>query len=302
MPKHKLKKAAEQVVRHKHHYIIATLCFLALFSLSALALSYFNWTTSSYVKQNFLAIFDSQGMASKYREQARIAAIQQAEAAAKAKIQAEAQAKAQSEATIAAQANAATSPVATVSCDVTQPSSVTVIVNKKHCFKVSDWAPTDLAPVNGYYMRQVTATNLQNMIKAAEAEGVAIDISSAYRSYQNQVDTYNNWVSVNGSTAAADTVSARPGYSEHQTGLAVDLKTGGCALECFAGSSSYTWLKQHASSYGFIERYPSGLSAITGYAPEAWHWRYVGAATAQNMKAKNIQTLEEYLGVTGGSY
>lgn len=137
---------------------------------------------------------------------------------------------------------------------------------------------------------------------AAVAAGLGFDLSSAYRSYSDQQVTYNNWVRVNGSQAAADTVSARPGYSEHQTGLAADLKVGGCALECFANTAQYTWLTQHAANYGFIQRYPVGLTSITGYSPEAWHWRYVGVATATDMKAKGIQTLEQYFGITGGDY
>lgn len=143
---------------------------------------------------------------------------------------------------------------------------------------------------------------MTNMIQDATAAGQGFDLSSAYRSYDNQVTTYNTWVTVNGSAALADTVSARPGYSEHQTGLAADLKVGSCVLECFGTTSTYTWLREHAATYGFIERYPQGLSDITGYAPEAWHWRYVGPATAQDMKQKGIQTLEQYFGISGGSY
>lgn len=139
-------------------------------------------------------------------------------------------------------------------------------------------------------------------MQAAANAGVGFSLSSAYRSYDNQVVTYNNWVNVNGSVAAADTVSARPGFSEHQTGLAADLKTGNCVLDCFGGTGSYTWLQQHAAEYGFIERYPSGLTAITGYAPEAWHWRYIGASAATDMKTKGIQTLETYFNISGGDY
>lgn len=143
---------------------------------------------------------------------------------------------------------------------------------------------------------------MATMMNAAALAGTPFDMSSAYRSYANQVATYNNWVAVNGSQAAADTVSARPGYSEHQTGLAADLKVGGCALECFGSTSQYQWLKQHAADYGFIERYPQGLTSITGYSPESWHWRYVGTNIAQDMKAKSIQTLEQYFGISGGDY
>lgn len=75
-----------------------------------------------------------------------------------------------------------------------------------------------------------------------------------------------------------------------------------CPLECFANSQAYTWLRAHAAEYGFIQRYPVGLTAITGYSPEAWHWRYVGSEVALDMKAKNIETLETYFGISGGDY
>jgi D-alanyl-D-alanine carboxypeptidase len=187
-------------------------------------------------------------------------------------------------------------------CDITNGASITVVINKKHCFNPKNWAPTDLTSLDGYLMAAQAASHMDEMMQAAAAAGVGFTLSSAYRSYDNQVVTYNTWVNVNGSTASADTVSARPGYSEHQTGLAADLKAGSCALECFKGTSAYQWLRQNAATYGFIERYPDGLTEITGYSPEAWHWRYVGSKTALDMKTKGIETLEQYLGISGGDY
>ncbi len=203
-------------------------------------------------------------------------------------------------------AQVATKPAGTVAvltnCGVATPASITVVINKKHCFSPLDWAPGDLASVGGYPMRAEAAGQMIAMMNAAAAAGVGFELSSAYRSYANQVSVYSNWVAVNGSQAAADTVSARPGYSEHQTGLAADVKVGGCALECFRGKPAHLWLQASAHTYGFIERYPPGLTSITGYSPEAWHWRYVGAAIAGDMKAKGIQTLEQYYGISGGDY
>ena len=190
----------------------------------------------------------------------------------------------------------------TTNCGVTNPGSITVVINKKHCFSPLSWAPSDLVSVNGYYMRSQAASAMQSMMSAANNAGVGFSLSSAYRSYSDQVATYNNWVAVNGSQAAADTVSARAGYSEHQTGLAADLKVGSCALECFADSAQYKWLTKNAAKYGFIQRYPTGLTSITGYSPEAWHWRYVGVAVAEDMKARGTQTLEQYYGISGGDY
>ncbi len=219
---------------------------------------------------------------------------------------AEEEAKKKAEEEEAARKAAAAQPAGTaatrVNCATANPESITVVINKKHCFSPISWAPGDLTSVNGYLLRAEAASQMINMMSAAAAAGAGFDISSSYRSYSDQVYVYNNWVAVNGSQAAADTVSARPGYSEHQTGLVADLKVGSCSLACFAGQPAYPWLTQHAAEYGFIQRYPDGLTSITGYSPEPWHWRYVGVATATDMKAKGIQTLEQYFGIAGGDY
>lgn len=182
------------------------------------------------------------------------------------------------------------------------PNSIDVIVNKKRCFSPIDFAPSDLTTYAGFTLSVKIVPSLSAMFDDASAAGVPLNITSAYRSYSNQVATYNNWVKVNGSTAAADTVSARPGYSEHQTGFVVDLAAGGCSLECFLGSAQFTWLQEHAAEYGFIQRYPEGLTAVTGYSTEAWHYRYVGKTVALDMKAKAIKTLEQYWNISGGDY
>lgn len=257
----------------------------------------------------------SEASAAKQRESTQQARLAQVESETKKAIQkkiddakkAEAEAKkkaaeeeAKRKAAVAAQPRGTTAkPVA---CDVTEPGKITVVVNKKHCFNPLGWAPGDLTSVQGYLLRAEAANQLTSMMNAANAAGVGFGLSSAYRSYNDQVTTYNNWVRVNGSQAAADTVSARPGYSEHQTGMAADVKVGGCVLECFRGTPAHLWLQANAHTFGYIERYPPGLTSITGYSPEAWHWRYVGTATASDMKAKGIQTLEQYFGISGGDY
>ncbi|MFZ1361038.1 MAG: M15 family metallopeptidase [Candidatus Saccharimonadales bacterium] len=182
------------------------------------------------------------------------------------------------------------------------PTSVDVVINKKRCFSPIDFTPPDLSSYNGYVVSAKIIPDMTAMFTAASAAGVPLSLTSAYRSYGNQVTTYNHWVAMNGSTAAADTVSARPGYSEHQTGLVFDLSAGGCSLECFRGSAQYQWMLANAHQYGFIERYPIGLQAVTGYSPEAWHWRYVGIATATQMKTSGIKTLEQLWNLPGGSY
>lgn len=183
------------------------------------------------------------------------------------------------------------------------PSQINVVVNKKHCFNPINYAPDDLVGFDGFLVSNKIANSLRAMFNAASVSGVPLSLTSSYRSYSDQVATYTNWVKVNGSNSMADTVSARPGYSEHQTGFAVDLSTAaGCSLECFAGSAQYQWLKTYAVNYGFIERYPAGLESVTGYSPEAWHWRFVGTDTAQEMKTKGTKTLEQLWGISGGGY
>lgn len=102
--------------------------------------------------------------------------------------------------------------------------------------------------------------------------------------------------------AGADTYSARPGYSEHQTGLAFDVAANGCTLNCFGSTSQYQWFQQNAADYGFIQRYYSGYEVITGYKSEEWYYRYVGASIAKDMQAKGIKTLEQYWNIPGGDY
>ena len=182
------------------------------------------------------------------------------------------------------------------------PAAIDVIVNKAHCLSPLDYAPTDLVSIDGYMVSAKIAPHLQAMMAAAGEAGAPFGLTSAYRSYANQVTTYSGWVAANGSTELADTVSARPGYSEHQTGFAVDLDAGDCVLECFAGTPQYTWLQQHAAEYGFVQRYYAGFEAVTGYSPEAWHYRYVGRETALDMQKKGIKTLEQYWGIKGGNY
>lgn len=300
----KAKQTAQQRERQHAHLrtkrLAMWLSVIFIGSLGLFALSFASWHANQQIKTASAQINTDQQQTEQYRQLAKINTAKKAEAAAKAKIEAEMAAQKESERTLAATSQ--TEPPASSKCDVTDPTSITVIINKKHCFNPADWAPADLSDVGGYPLRLEAARQMTAMMQAASAAGNGFSLSSAYRSYQNQKTVYDNWVQVNGSVSAADTVSARPGYSEHQTGLAADLQTPGCALECFAGGAAYTWLTQHAAEYGFINRYPVGLSAITGYAPEAWHWRYVGVTTAQDMKTKGIQTLEQYFGVTGGSY
>jgi D-alanyl-D-alanine carboxypeptidase len=131
-----------------------------------------------------------------------------------------------------------------------------------------------------------------------------VKIVSAYRSYNTQTNTYNGYVAQYGQ-ATADTFSARPGHSEHQTGLAVDVgnANGDCELEiCFGSTNFGEWLKNNAPSYGFIIRYPEGKESATGYQYEPWHLRFVGQDTAALIFYSGGKTMDEYFGVVAGGY
>ena len=130
------------------------------------------------------------------------------------------------------------------------------------------------------------------MQAAAHDEGLNIYISSAFRSYDYQKGLYERYVARSGK-AEADRYSARPGHSEHQTGLAFDLNTIDIS---FADTEEYVWLREHCAEYGFIIRYPENGEAITGYMYEPWHIRYLGEDIAKKVYDSGL-TLEEYLGI-----
>lgn len=177
-------------------------------------------------------------------------------------------------------------------------TSIWVVVNKQRPLSPVDYAPSDLVSVGGgQRMRSEPATNLTNLINAAAAEGLRVIPMSGYRSYQTQVSVYNNEVNTYGQ-AVADSQSARPGTSEHQSGLSIDVGGGGCGIEdCFGNTAEGKWVAVNAYKYGFIVRYTEGKQAITGYRAEPWHIRYVGVALATEMQQKGVQTLEEFFGL-----
>ena len=130
------------------------------------------------------------------------------------------------------------------------------------------------------------------MKNAAASEGINLHIESGFRSYYEQNAIYNNYVSRDGK-AEADRYSARPGHSEHQSGLALDLNM---LYTSFGQTKEGIWLKNNCHKYGFIIRYPEGKEHITGYMYEPWHVRFIG----KDMAAKVFESglcLEEYLGI-----
>lgn len=231
-------------------------------------------------------------------------AEEEAERKAKEKAKKDAARKAAAEAAL--QAQLAGQVVTPAHCAISgahgNPNSIDVVINKKNCFNPINFVPSDLVSYGGYLVSNKIYANLVAMLSAATTAGKPLNLTSTYRSYNNQVTTYNHWVAVNGGTAAADKVSARPGYSEHQTGFAVDFAANSAVLSDFTGTAQYAWMKNNAYKYGFIQRYVSGYESITGYSAESWHWRYVGKTVATDMKNKGIKTLEQYWDIEGGDY
>ncbi len=159
-----------------------------------------------------------------------------------------------------------------------------LIVNKTYSL------PAGYGP--GKILDEVQAA-FNQMQQAAAREGLNIYISSGFRSYNTQNALYNRYVSQDGQ-AKADTYSARPGHSEHQSGWCFDLNT---IDDSFSLTPESAWLEKHAQEYGFIIRYPKGKEAITGYQYESWHLRYLGVDLATKIYQSGL-TMEEYYGIT----
>jgi D-alanyl-D-alanine carboxypeptidase len=181
-------------------------------------------------------------------------------------------------------------------------SSLLVVVNKRRPFHPKDYAPKHLVEVAGpsELLRPEAATALAKLFTGAAKAKHPLRVHSAYRSYPVQASTYEGWVDELGKKKADDE-SARAGYSEHQSGLALDvLPAAGqhCqALTCFGSSAQATWLAANAYRYGFVVRYQKGDEKITGYTWEPWHIRYVGVPVATDMHRRGITTLEQYFGL-----
>lgn len=174
------------------------------------------------------------------------------------------------------------------------PASLTVLVNKNYALPAG-YEPALEALGSGYgtgSLRPEAAAAFRAMADAAREEGVSLRSVSAYRSYQRQTSTYNRYLSQD-RQASVDTYSARPGHSEHQTGLALDINTASIPAH-FENTPAFAWLKEHCAQYGFILRYPQGKEGITGYRFEPWHYRYVGLEAAQACMSQGL-TFEEYL-------
>lgn len=163
----------------------------------------------------------------------------------------------------------------------------------------------DLEPIKYYaadrnkytrFMRAEAVEAFHRLVETAAEEGIDIVMTTAYRSYEFQQILWDNYVAQKGEEEANKT-SARPGESEHQTGLAVDLSTSEIDYRNssdFADTAAGRWVAENAHKFGFILRFPEDKTDITGYSYEPWHIRYVGLTAAEDIYEENL-TLEEYL-------
>ena len=173
-----------------------------------------------------------------------------------------------------------------------------LLVNKYN-YLTEDYVPSNLENISTTYARsgmqlvKEAKEAFETLSENAKKEGMNVIAMSSYRSYDYQVNLYNNYVAQDGKEAA-DKYSARPGYSEHQTGLAVDVYNLNLPYTSFEETEEFTWMQENAYKYGFILRFPKDKVDITGYQYESWHYRYVGKKVAKEIKDNNL-TLEEYI-------
>ena len=190
----------------------------------------------------------------------------------------------------------------TSSAGIFEVGSINQVVNKDYPL-AADYVPNDLvwmdlAGTRDTQMRAEAAAGLEKLFKAAQAQGIELYCCSGYRSYGLQDELYQYHIETLGKEEA-DLVSAKPGTSEHQTGLVMDVTSesvGFDLLESFGQTKEGAFVRDHAHEYGFIIRYPQGKTSSTGYSYEPWHIRYLGVELARDVKNSG-KTLEEYYGL-----
>ena len=187
---------------------------------------------------------------------------------------------------------------------IENPDSLDVIVNKKRNLP-ENYVPEDLTALTDIptvlsnpevnQLRKAAYEALKELFDAAKEEGYELHARSGYRSYYTQASLYTSYVE-NYGKAAADKYSAKPGQSEHQTGLSMDITCEAINYKLdttFGETEEGKWVAENAHRYGFIIRYPKGKEDITGYAYEPWHIRYLGVELAEKIYESGL-TLEEY--------
>lgn len=184
----------------------------------------------------------------------------------------------------------------TTARSIDDPNSIWVVVDKLRPLQPMDYEPADLVAVPVPHtweplLRREASDAVVAMFAAARSEaGLSLASNSAYRSYAAQENVY----------VGDDELTARPGYSEHQTGLSIDIgpESGNCVLDvCFADTPEGAWLRDNAYRFGFLLRYPADKQAVTGYQFEPWHFRYIGVELAAEMRRTGVTTLEEFFGL-----
>lgn len=193
---------------------------------------------------------------------------------------------------------------------IDKPDSLWVVVDKRRPLNPINYIPKNLVTpkfedgsglnARGLQMAKPAAKAVKLMATAMQLSGSGtLVLSSTYRSYSVQVGVHSKDVAALG-LAAGENLAARPGYSEHQTGLAADLSAvgQGCVVQvCFATTKAGKWLAANSWRYGWILRYPKGKTAITGYQFEPWHFRYVGIELSTQMHVTGIAVLESFFGL-----
>ena len=178
--------------------------------------------------------------------------------------------------------------------NVIKTYSTTLIVNKYNMLD-SDFVPNELTLLDKcstgeHYLSIDAKIAYDKLCEASLKENMNISVNSSYRSYESQESVYNYYYELYGKSYVTKYV-ATPGYSEHQTGLALDIKSLNSNI--FKNSKEYTWMIENSYKYGFILRYPEGMENLTGYSSEAWHFRYVGEDIAKYIYENQI-TYDEY--------
>ena len=174
----------------------------------------------------------------------------------------------------------------------------TLILVNKFNYLTEDYEVEDLVDMSVMYafsgkkIKAEVYEAFKSMSNAAKKEGLKVVANSTFRTYEYQEKTYNSTKTSKGKTYA-DNYAARPGFSEHETGLAIDISTLNSTADNFEDTEEFKWLQDHAHEYGFILRYPKDKEYITGYSYESWHYRYVGVDVASQIKKENI-TFDEY--------
>lgn len=194
--------------------------------------------------------------------------------------------------------------VVTLNDKTAESGSIEQLVNKEHPLP-SNYVPSDLVnlslkSVRPVRMRKEAAEALSKMFDAASRDGITLSANSGYRSYADQKTIFDRHVQ-NMGEAKANAISSKPGESEHQTGLAVDLtcaELNGDLQETFANTNAGKWVAAHAQDYGYIIRFPKGSEKITGYTYEPWHLRYIGVDLAKKVKKSGL-CYEAYLNKYG---